>query len=257
MFSTLLITFREGLEAFLMVAIAALYLRKTGHVRLMGAVRTGLLVSIALSVVLGAALAQLGGISPAWEGGLALLAAAAVVWCVVHMRQMGRQMGQEISAGLGRASNLAGPQAWWTVFGFTVFMVGREGMESAAMLASLASSAEGVPMLVGGVVGLLVAASVALLWVRFGREVNLTRFFNVTSVFMLVFAAMLVVKGVYEFTEVGLIPLIDNEYWHELTESLAEGRLAQVLSAALVAAPTLWLVAAHLRERRVRAATAA
>lgn len=36
MFETLLITFRESLEAILMVAIATLYLRKTGRDALTG-----------------------------------------------------------------------------------------------------------------------------------------------------------------------------------------------------------------------------
>jgi high-affinity iron transporter len=84
---------------------------------------------------------------------------------------------------------LDGAQAWWSVFVFTLFMVGREGIETAAMVSSLAANAEMHLLLVGGVIGLVTAATIALLWTKYGRQVNLSRFFNVTAVFMLAFAA--------------------------------------------------------------------
>ncbi len=250
MFQTLLITFREGLEAFLMVAVATLYLRKTGRHALINAVRTGLGVSIAGSIALGVVMAKIGASSPMWEGVLALLAATAVIWCVSHMLKMGKQMGREISDGIGKASVLDGAQAWWSVFIFTLFMVGREGVESAAMLSSLAANSEMYLLLVGGLVGLISAATIALLWTKYGRQVNLTQFFNVTAVFMLAFAAMLLLKGFFEFTEVNLIPGINNAYWHDVTEAYVEGDYAQIFSVMLVLAPTLWLVATYWLDLR-------
>ncbi len=255
MFQTLLITFREGLEAFLMVAVATLYLRKTGREALIGAVRSGLGVSVAGSVLLGVLLARIGSMSPLWEGILALLAAAAVVWCVVHMRRMGQHMGTEISGGLGKASLLDGSNAWWAVFGFTCFMVGREGIETAAMLAALASNSELRLMTTGGVIGIALAATVAWAWVKFGRAVDLSRFFNVTAVFMLAFAVMLVFKAFHEFTEGAWIPGIDNSYWHLATEPFAEGVYAQWASVLLVLAPTVWLIAAHWMASRPKLQT--
>jgi high-affinity iron transporter len=250
MFETLLITFREGLEAFLMVAVATLYLRKTGRQALVSGVRSGIALSVLGSAALGVALADVGAMSPVWEGLLALTAAAAVVWCVVHMLKMGKYMSTDISASLGKATVLDGAQAWWAVFGFTVFMVGREGIETATMLASLVGNAQPRGLMLGGLLGLSLAASVAWAWVKFGRQVNLSRFFNVTAVFMLVFCAMLVLKAFFEFTEVDLLPGIDNAYWHGLTEAYVEGRYAQLASVLLVLAPSLWLGATYLLDRK-------
>ncbi len=257
MFTTLLITFREGLEAFLMVAIATLYLRKTGRLPLINAVRVGLGVALALSIGLGVALAEVGSTSPAWEGALALVAAAAVIWCVVTMLKMGKHMGGEISAGMAKATVLDGSRAWGAVFAFTLLMVGREGVESATMLASLAGNSEMRPMFMGGMLGTGIAASVAMLWVRYGKQVNLSRFFNVTAVFMLAFAALLLFKSLFEFTEVNMLPGLDNAYWHERIEPLVEGDFAQVSSVLLVLAPTLWLVWAHFLDQRRSLNTAA
>lgn len=250
MFSTLLITFREGLEAFLMVAIATLYLRKTERQSLINAIRVGLVVAVGLSLALGLALAKMGETSPAWEGALALIAALAVVWCVAHMLKAGKQMGGEITTGIGKASVLDGTRAWWAVFGFTLLMVGREGVESATMLASLASGSEMRALFIGGVIGTCTAAAVAMLWVRYGKQVNLTRFFNVTAVFMLAFASLLLLKSVFEFSEVNLIPGVDNTYWHDLLEPLIDGDFAQLISLLLVLAPTLWLISAHFLDQK-------
>jgi len=250
MFQTLLIAFREGLEALLVVAIATLYLRRTGRQHLLGAIRSGLAVAVTLSILLGYALSRVGALSPTAEGMMALLAAAAVIWCVVHMMKAGKNMGREIQSRLDRASVLDGSKAWFAVFGFTLFMVGREGVETATMLASLASSSELSYMAWGGLMGLALASTIAWAWVRYGKAVDLGRFFRVTAWFMIVFAVQLVIYALHEFTESALIPGLDNAWWHAATEDLAEGTLAQLISLALVIVPTVWLAAAHWQDRR-------
>ncbi len=118
-------------------------------------------------------------------------------------------------------------------------MVGREGVETATMLASLASSAELGYMVWGGLTGQALAAAIAWAWVRYGKAVDLGRFFRVTAWLMIVFALQLVVYALHEFTESALIPGIDNGWWHEATEDLAEGAIAQLISLTLVIVPTV------------------
>ena len=250
MFQTLLIAFREGLEALLVVAIATLYLRRTGRAHLLSAIRTGLGVAIVLSIGLGIVLARIGAMSPMAEGVMALLAAAAVIWCVVHMMKAGKTMGKEITARLEETSMLDGSKAWAAVFVFTLFMVGREGVETATMLAALATSAELSHLVWGGLLGLSLAIAIAWAWVRYGKAVDLGRFFRVTAWFMIIFAIQLVVYALHEFTESGSIPGIDNAWWHAATEDLAEGLTAQMISLALVVLPTVWLALAHWQDRK-------
>ena len=250
MFQTLLIAFREGLEALLVVAIATLYLRRTGRLHLLGAIRSGLAVAVLLSLLLGYTLSRIGAMSPTAEGVMALLAAATVLWCVVHMMKAGKTLGREINTRLDRATLLDGSRAWLAVFGFTLFMVGREGVETATMLASLASSAELGYMVWGGLTGLALAAAIAGAWVRYGKAVDLGRFFRVTAWFMMVFAVQLVIYALHEFTESALLPGIDNAWWHAATEDLAEGTTAQLVSLALVLVPTVWLALAHWQDSR-------
>lgn len=256
MFQTLLIAFREGLEALLVVAIATLYLRRTGRLHLLGAVRSGLVVAAVLSVLLGYALSRIGALSPTAEGFMALAAAATVAWCVAHMLKAGKTIGKHMHARLDQVTVLDGTKAWAAVFGFTLLMVGREGVETATMLASLASSADLGYMAWGGLAGLGLAAAVAWAWVRYGKAVDLGRFFRVTAWFMIVFALQLVIYALHEFTESAVLPGIDNAWWHAATEELAEGTLAQLVSLALVLVPTVWLALAHWRDGRRNQAAA-
>ena len=249
MFQTLLITFREGLEAFLVVAIATLYLRKLHLDALVGAIRTGVITSVLASAALGVVLSRIGALSPVHEGFLALLAALAVGWCVMHMMRAGRGMNQEIARQLEQAAARSGRRAWWAVFAFTLFMVGREGVETATMIASLAGNTETWPMTVGGVIGLLLAAAIGLLWVRYGHKVQLARFFRVTAWFLMLFALQLVIYALHEFTEAGVVPGVDNAWLHLITEDMAEGWIAQLISLGLVLVPTAWLVGAYLRDQ--------
>lgn len=252
MLQTLLIAFREGLEALLIVAIAALYLRRTGRAGLVGGIRAGVAAALVLSVVLGMVLARVGAMSPAWEGTMALVAAAAVMTCTVHMQRMGRHMKKEIDTRLGQAVASDGPRAWWGVFAFSLFMVGREGVETATMIASLAVNGDLAHMAAGGVAGFALAALIAWLWTRHGHKVNLSRFFQVTAVFMVVFSVQLLLYAFHEFTEGGLVPGLDNAWWHAATEEAAEGLIAQALSGLMVAVPSIWLVGAFWKDRQAR-----
>jgi len=250
MFQALLICFREGLEAFLVIAIATLYLRRAQNLPLLGALRWGVLVALLACAGLGVVMARVGALSPAWSGVMALLAAAAVAWCVVHMLHAGAGMGQDIRRRLDDISALRGRQAWWAVFVFTVFMISREGMEAATMIASLAVNTEAQGMAWGGLLGVLLAGLVSLLWVRHGHRVNLGRFFRVTAWFMAVFGIQLLVYALHEFSEAGVLPGVDNASVHLLTEDVAEGWIAQLLAVAIVLVPTLWLLLAHWQDRR-------
>ncbi len=205
---------------------------------------------MALSAVLGTALARLGALSLAWEGVLALVAAATVASCTVHMLRAGRHMKKHIDGRLSDASDRQGRGAWWAVFLFALFMVGREGVETATMIASLAGSAELSRMAWGGGVGFALAAWISWLWTRHGHKVNLSRFLQVTAVFMMVFSVQLALYSFPEFTEVALVPGIDNAWWHAATEDLAEGSAAQLVSVLMVALPSVWLVGAFWKDRR-------
>lgn len=132
--------------------------------------------------------------------------------------------------------------------GFTVLLITREGMEAALLLTNSFIQSDSRDFFVGAVLGLAAAAILAMLWGRYGHRVNLVRLLQVTAIFLMLFVVQLVIYGLHELTETGLLP-IDNAYWHMATEDLAEGRIAHWISLSLILAPLAWLVFGLIRGR--------
>ncbi|HWI37119.1 MAG TPA: FTR1 family protein [Burkholderiales bacterium] len=242
----LLVTLREGIEMFLIVAIAAAYLRKTGRGGLLSAVAWGAGVAVAMSVVLGVWLAET-AVTPKAESFLALVAAVLVISMVVYMLSAARHLRRDIGERLEAAS--ARPGAWLAVFLFVVLMITREGMETAFITASLFRQTETAHFVLGALVGLGLAAALAGAWSRFGHRVDLALFFRVTSMFLLLFAVQLLIYAFHESTEANLLP-IDNAYWHIATEPYGpEGEYGAMLTYALVLVPAAWLAFAGVKGR--------
>src|SRR5689334_12607751 len=194
MFQAFVITLREGLEAFLIVAISLAYLRKTGRNALIPAVHWGIAASVLVSVGAGILLAQAAN-QALWEGVLALVAAVLVASLIIHMWRVGRHMKRDIEGRLEASSLKTGTAAFFGVFGFTLLMITREGMETALLMNALLFQVQSMQIVAGAVAGTLIAAFVASLWSRYGYRVNLSRFFQVTALFLLVFVVQLVIYG--------------------------------------------------------------
>jgi high-affinity iron transporter len=127
-------------------------------------------------------------------------------------------------------------------------MITREGMEFAFVAASIARQADNaVEVLSGGAIGLIAAALLALAWLRYGHRIKLALFFQVTSIFLVLFTLQLVFYAFHEFTEANALPMIDNAYWHVATEQWAEGTYADGISIALILIPLAWLAYVSLQ----------
>jgi high-affinity iron transporter len=240
MLQAFVITLREGLEAFLIVAISLAYLRKTGRRALVPAIHWGIAVSIALSIVAGLLLAKARNQS-LWEGILGIVAALMVASLTVHMWRAGRHMKKDIEGRLAASSGKTGAAAFWGVFVFTLLMITREGMETAMLMNALLFQVKALNIAAGAVAGTLIAAFVAFLWSRYGHRVNLSRFFQVTAIFLLVFVVQLLIYGFHELAEANVLP--NSEALHWATEPYGpDGLYGQYLTYLLVALPLGWLV---------------
>ncbi len=193
-----------------------------------------------LSVVLGVFLAEF-AVLPIWEAVLAAVAAALVISMVVYMLKHAKKLRGEIGGRIESASRSPGTGAWVGVFLLVLLMITREGMEMAFITASIARQEESVHMLWGALIGIALAALLAWGWSRFGHRVNLGLFFQVTSIFLVLFALQLLIYSFHEATEANVLP-IDNPYWHIATEPYGpEGKYGAMLTYALVLLPALWI----------------
>lgn len=252
MFETFMVTFREGIEAFLIIAISLAYLKNTGRGYLVPAIHWGIGAALVVSLMLGVVLTDLAE-NPLFEGILAWVAAALVFSLTLHMIKAGRHMKKMITDRLESSASKQGFAAFAGIFLFTVLMISREGMETVLLLTSISGTAQAGQMVIGGILGLGVAAGMGYLWAKKSHLINLPLFLRVTAVFLLVFCAQLVMYGFHELTEVAALP-IDNDYWHVVTEEFAhDGIYAQIMSYSIVVVPVVWLLGAMLRQKLVPA----
>lgn len=247
MIQAFVITLREGLEAFLIVAISLAYLKKTGRRALLPAVHWGIVLSVVLSIAAGLLLAQANN-QALWEGVLAIVAAFLVFSLTLHMWRAGKRMKKDIEGRLEASSLKVGRAAFLGVFGFTLLMITREGMETALLMTQLIFTVKSTQVIAGAAAGTICAASIAWLWSRYGYRVNLARFFQVTAVFLLVFVVQLLIYGFHELTEANIFP--NSQPLHEATEAYGpDGVYGQYLTYLLVLLPLAWLAVSSLVNR--------
>ena len=247
MIPALIIVFREGFEAFLGVAVILAFLQKADRTWLRPAVYAGIAVSVVLSGALGYLMSL--NQSPLLEGILGVVAVAFVVTFVIQVWRAASRMRREVEARVeARSSGGSRLKAMVGIFLFTVLMVTREGMEAAMMLIQVRSAPS---FLLGSVVGLVAAAALSWAWVRLGRRVDVRRFFQVTGLFLLLFACQIAVYSVHEFSEAGVLPA--SEAIGAATENFSPvGKYGKWSSVVIVAGCALWLGAVSLVDRRRR-----
>ncbi|HEX4403796.1 MAG TPA: FTR1 family protein [Polyangia bacterium] len=253
MLGALLVTFREGLESFLIVGVISAYLRKTNRAGLLRGVRAGLAISVVTCVV-GAWLWQQVPNQPLYEGIGALVAAALVGALLWQAVRMGRRIKGEIEAKLGRVVGVEGAApSWRALVGValvTAMLVTREGLEAVFYLGVQAFAIKTTEVIVGASAGIALAAIIAFTWTRFASRLNLGVVLKVTSLFLGLFLLQLLIYGVHELAESGVIE--GSRGFHDATELMGpDGRIGHLLSYSLLAAPLLYLFWA----RRAKAAS--
>ncbi len=244
MFQAFVIVLREGFEAFLIVSIIAAYLQKINHRQLLPAVYWGIGVSLVASAGLGLLLSQR-GYDPFWEGILGLVAVGFVSTLVIQMWRHGRYLKQETEQKLNSLS--CRPSTRWAVAGvflFTVLMITREGIETALMLLQVRDPA----FLTGAGLGLLCTVLLVALWVRCSHLINLKLFFQVTSIFLLLFLGQVFLYALHELSEAGVFP--GSGAFHLATEPFSpDGLYGKWFSIVTIAICMGWLLLAWGRQR--------
>jgi high-affinity iron transporter len=201
--SSFLITLREGLEIALVLAIIVAYLHKTGRGDRLGSVWAGSAAAAVVSVITGFIFYQVvGEFEGKWEqfieGTLAFAAVGVLTWMIFWMRGNARGIKSELHGKIDAAIDGSG-----AALGAIAFVaVAREGFETVLfLLGAETSSASGVEVVIGGLLGLAVAAVVGFLFYLGSDRVDLRKFFNWTGLLLILFAAGLFAKGVHEFRE--------------------------------------------------------
>jgi high-affinity iron transporter len=200
------IVLREGFEATLMVGLILGVLNKTGQREQHGrsvwmGVAAAVVTSIVIGAILFAAVGELEGTAEAlYEGTGMLLAAAVVTWMVFWMRKQARTLGGHLRSQVSSAVVAGGGLALAMV---AFIGVAREGLESALFLFASVGDDGVVATVIGGALGALGAVTLGYLFYRGSIRLDLRRFFMITGVLVIGFAAYLIMGGLHELGEAG------------------------------------------------------
>lgn len=197
MAESLLITLREGFEAALIVAIVLAAARRGSRPELARWVWAGVAAATASAAAVGITLhLTLDGLEgPARSNVFAvvcLAAAGLLTWMIFWMRTHSRNLKGDLEHKTASAAGQSGIAL--AVVSFAA--VAREGLETSLFLLSSTSAANSSDVLIGGALGLIGAGALGVLIYKGSQRVPMRRFFQVTGVLLVIFAAGLASRAV-------------------------------------------------------------
>ena len=203
MLQAFIITLREGVEAALIVGITLAYLAKIGRNDLRKSVYAALGSAFVGSIGAALIISRLKLNQDIFEGWVMLIAAGFVLTMIVFMMKTGRKLKGQIE---GKVGLLAGNDAWIGLFLFVFLMVLREGVETVLILSAVTLNSSELLSFIGTSLGVIVAVAFGVMFVKGSVKINLQKFFKVTTAILFFVAAQLVVSGLHELSENGVLP---------------------------------------------------
>lgn len=230
-----LVTFREGLEAALIVGVVLACLARLGARRERRWVWAGAAAAVGLSGAAGALLAATaarleGEALEVFEGAAMLAAAGVLTYVIVWMKRQSRQFQTRLRGEVERAVRSGSRLA---LAGLSFALVAREGLETVLFLQAGAAAGTGAGFGAAAAAGLAAAAVAGALAYTGAVRLPLRLFFGITGAVLVLFAAGMVANGVHALEELGLVPSLLEPVWS--TEGLIPSRSAvgQLLAALL------------------------
>lgn len=201
-FPGLVIGFREGLEAFLIIAIMIRYLKKSNRNESIKYVWRGAILGILLSLLLGGvlylisrSLNSIGPVAKLWESGASIFALILVTTFIIWMIRNGSNIKGEIEGKMATTISNVG------VMVLTFAFIAREGVEIAIFTFA------GDYMFSAILTGILISLVLAVLIFFSLVKINLKVLFNITLVYLVLQAGFLLGYAFHE----GLSALKDLE----------------------------------------------
>jgi high-affinity iron transporter len=213
--SSYILSLREGLEAALILGIVLSALRQTHQLDLNASVWLGAGSAALISLITAILLTQLGlemkdPAEAIFEAITMLLAAGILTWMIFWMSQRARYIKNDLEFGVQKATQTGK----WSLFGLAFMSVLREGVELALFLTAATFSSGARQTILGTLLGL--GTAIFLGWSLFATSVrlDLKRFFQITGILLIFFAAGLVSHGFHTLNELGWIPPVIGHVWN-------------------------------------------
>jgi len=236
MIETLLIVWRESLEAALIVGILLTFLGRAGEesgIRYVwGGSAAALMVALFCAAASGSVMAELDpDTQEIVQAGILFVAVVVLTWMVVWMH--GHATG--LRGDLERRASAAVATGRHLGLAMIAFVaVFREGIETVLFLWGVVAqhgNVTALPMVVAGLAGGGLAIATAMLFFRGFKQLDLRTFFRVTGILLLLVAAGLLSSGLNKLIGLGLVSPIVPQVWNTSWLIRDDSVLGSVLSA--------------------------
>ncbi|ATW05791.1 cytochrome c/FTR1 family iron permease [Sphingorhabdus sp. YGSMI21] len=237
------ILLREGLEALLIVVAMIAFLRKAERPEVMPYVHGGWITALLAGGITWFAATYLIGISGAsrelTEGFGSLFAAVILLFVGLWMHgksradEWQRYIRETMSKALSRGSA-------WFLFGLAFIVVYREVFETILFFAALWTADNGMTILAGSGVAILLLSVIAWAMLRYSQKLPIGKFFAYSSALMIVLTVILTGKGIAALQEAGLMSVTPLSDFPQIAMlgifPAVQSLIAQVLVIAVIAA---------------------
>ncbi len=209
-----IISFRETLEAALIVSIVIGYLKKTGQQQYNRYVYWGIIAAIGASLVIAWIFQRMGSeftgkFEEIFEGSMMLAGALLLSFVVVWMMRRKKEYRKFLQSGVEREIQHHHPVG---IFSLVFVSLLREGVEM-VIFVKAASLFMGAVYAGGILAGALVALGVGYGMFAGSKKMNLQRALTISTCILVLFAAGLTARGIHEFQEAGVLPTIVSPLW--------------------------------------------
>ncbi len=205
-----LITFREGLEAALIVGILFAAMRALGAQKQNFVVWAGVVMGLLLSFLFAWAFATFtsgfeGTSEKLYEGILMLVACGIITHLIFWMRKEGKNIARRLKE---QVKTHVDKGSLWMIGALATIAVAREGIETVIFFQALFVQSGEQVSIMSGLLG--VASAVLLACVIFfsTRKVPVGKLFEWLSYFLILIAAGLLAHGIVELQAAGWLPTI-------------------------------------------------
>lgn len=207
----LLITFREGLEAFLVVGIILTYLGRCNLKQHNKWVYLGVILGLFSAFLLGFVFQlyyngferSLGELHI--KVGIMGFAVVVLTSMVIWMRRNGRDIKGNLEKDLDRAISTG---SVLTLVLMSYLAILREGFETVLFLGALFGDEMQAPVFYGGALGLVLAVAVSIAIFKGLRNFPLKTFFNITGALIMLIAAGLLTNMIGILQDIHLVPVL-------------------------------------------------
>ncbi len=212
------LAFREGIEAILVIIIMLLYLRKTNqklyyrHVYI-GSI-LGILFSIVFAFIFNSILGGFTGVmEELFEGFTFIISGFFIITLILWMSKEGPKLRDNIEQKIKKSIQ---KEKSFSIMILTFIIIVREGVELVLMLTGATSvgTLQSIDVILGSLLGIGIALGTGLILFYGIKTINLSLFFQITNIILVLFATGLIVYGFHELIESDFINPLIEEVWN-------------------------------------------